>query len=324
MFATALRRLLASIPILLVATYLVFWGVARTGDPLQELRAQPNVTQAQVDHVREMRGLDDPLPVQYVRWLEQLTSGSFGEYLLTPRPIGPDLRRVLGNTIQLVVVAELLAVAVALGLGVRAATRRGGAFDRTTTVLSFVGYAMPTFWLALLLQVAIVQVFLATGVRLLPLGSLSSPSPGAGLAFWVDRARHLVLPAITLATFSVATYSRYLRSSMLEALGADHLRTARAKGLPERTVTTRHALRNALVPMVTVATLSFGTLLAGTIVVESVFGLDGMGRYFVTQLARRDPYPILAWTTVVAVAIVIGNLVADLAVGWLDPRTRRG
>jgi peptide/nickel transport system permease protein len=319
----SLRRFLISIPLLLIATYLIFWGVARTGDPLQDLRALPNITQEQIDRVREARGLDDPIPVQYMRWVEQIASGSFGEYLLTPRPIWPDLRRVMLNTLQLVVVAELLAISVAIALGVLAAKRQYSVFDYTTTTLSFIGYAMPAFWFALLLQLLVVQIFLRTGVRLFPIGNLSSPNPGTGLSFWIDRAHHLVLPVISLAIFSVAAYSRYMRASMLEVINSDYVRTARAKGLPERQVTTRHSMRNALIPVVTVAALSFGTLLSGALVIETVFGLDGMGRYFIQQLNRRDPYPILSWTVIVAVVTITFNLLADILYGYLDPRIRR-
>jgi peptide/nickel transport system permease protein len=319
----SLRRFLISIPLLLIATYMIFWGVARTGDPLQDLRAQPNITQEQIDRVREARGLNDPVPVQYMRWIEQIASGSMGEYLLTPRPIWPDLRRVMLNTLQLVVVAEVLAFSVAIFLGVLAAKRQYSVFDYATTTLSFIGYAMPAFWFALLLQLLIVQIFVRTGVRLFPIGNLSSPNPGTGMSFWIDRAYHLVLPVISLAIFSVAAYSRYMRASMLEVINSDYVRTARAKGLPERQVTRRHSMRNALIPTVTVAALSFGTLLSGTLVIETVFGLDGMGRYFIQQLGRRDPYPILSWTLIVAVVIITFNLIADILYGYLDPRIRR-
>jgi peptide/nickel transport system permease protein len=272
--------------------------------------------------VRESRGLDDPLHVQYLRWIENIPQGGFGEYMLRPSPIWPDLRRVLNHTLQLVIAAEVIAFIVAVILGTLSAKRQYSVFDYFTTTVSFIGYSMPAFWFALILQIIVVRIFFATGVRILPIANLSSPNPGTGLAFWLDRARHLVLPIMSLAIFSVASYSRYMRASMLEVMHSDYVRTARAKGVSEFKITTKHTMRNALIPTVTVAALSFGTLLSGAIVIETVFGLDGMGRYFILMLNRRDPYPIMAWLLIVAVVIVIFNLIADLVYGYLDPRIR--
>jgi peptide/nickel transport system permease protein len=318
----ALRRLLITIPILILSTFLVFGMVSLTGDPLQDLRQQPNMTQAQIDRVRELRGLDDPVHVQYLRWLEQIPTNGFGEYMLSPRQIWPDLQRVFGNSLQLLIAAEAIAFVIAVFLGTMSAKRQYSVFDYTTTTFSFIGYSFPSFWFALILQLAVVQFFFATGIRLFPIANLSSANPGTGLAFWLDRAHHLVLPITSLAIFSIAAYSRYMRASMLEVINSDYIRTARAKGLHERHITTRHAMRNALIPTITVAALSFGTLISGAIVIETVFGLDGMGRYFILMLGRRDPYPIMAWLTIVGVIVIIFNLIADLLYGLLDPRIR--
>ena len=322
MLTYALRRTLISIPIIILATFLLFTIISISGDPLQDLRQLPNITQEQIDNVRESRGLDDPAYVQYLRWVENIPQGGFGEYLLSPRPIWPDIQRVLGNTMQLVIAAEIIAFVLAVFLGVMSAKRQYSIFDYTTTTVSFIGYSFPSFLFALFLQVAVVQIFVRTGVRIFPIGNLSSANPGTGLSFVLDRIWHLILPMASLAIFSVASYSRYMRASMLEVINSDYVRTARAKGLPERTITTRHAMRNALIPTLTVAALSFGTLLGGTIIIETVFGLDGMGRYFFQQLGRRDPYPLMAWLTIVAVVIVVFNLIADLLYGYLDPRIR--
>lgn len=322
MLTYALRRTLISIPVIILSTFLLFGIISISGDPLQEIRQLPNITQEQIDTVRESRGLNDPVHVQYLRWAENIVQGSFGEYMISPRPIWPDIRRVLGNTMQLVIAAEIIAFILAVFLGVMSAKRQYSVFDYTTTTVSFIGYSFPSFLFALFLQVAVVQIFVRTGVRIFPIGNLSSANPGTGLSFVLDRIWHLILPMASLAIFSVASYSRYMRASMLEVIGSDYVRTARAKGLPERTITTRHAMRNALIPTLTVAALSFGTLLGGTIIIETVFGLDGMGRYFFQQLGRRDPYPLMAWLTIVAAVIVTFNLIADLLYGYLDPRIR--
>jgi peptide/nickel transport system permease protein len=152
----ALRRFLISIPILIAATFIIFGAITLTGDPLADLRQVPNITQEQIDRVRQTRGLDDPVPVQYVRWVEQIAQGGFGEYMLSPRPIWPDLRRVLQHTLQLVIAAEIIAFIVAVALGVLSAKRQYSVFDYATTTISFIGYSMPAFWFALLLQVAVV------------------------------------------------------------------------------------------------------------------------------------------------------------------------
>jgi peptide/nickel transport system permease protein len=226
------------------------------------------------------------------------------------------------NTLQLVIVAELLAILVAVAIGVYSALRQYSAFDYTATTFSFLGLAMPLFWLALMLQVGVVYVYQWTGHRIFPIANLSDVDPGTGVSFWIDRAHHLVLPVIVLMIASVAVYSRFMRSSMLEVVNSDYVRTARAKGLTEQKVTMKHAFRNALIPIVTLIGLNFGALLAGSIVVEIVFSLDGMGLYFLTALGANDPYPIMAWLMVTATMVIIFNLIADIAYGYLDPRVR--
>ncbi len=207
-------------------------------------------------------------------------------------------------------------------IGVFAALRQYSAFDYSATTFSFIGLAMPVFWLALMLQVVVVSVYESTGHRLFPISSLNSIDPGTGVDFWIDRAHHLVLPVIVLMVASIATYSRYMRASMLEVVNSDYVRTARAKGLDEKRVTMKHAFRNALIPLVTLVAINFGALLGGVIVTETVFSLDGMGLYFVTNLLTNDPYPVMAWLMVTAVMIIIFNLIADVTYGFLDPRVR--
>lgn len=322
MLTYALRRLLISIPIVFASTFLVFMLVSLTGDPLADLRSAPNVTQELLDRVRAARGLDQPIPVQYWTYITSLPQEGFGTYLLNNNRIWPDLQRVLGNTMQLVIIAEVLSIFLAVTLGVLSAKKQYSFFDYATTTGSFIGFSMPVFWFALILQVIFVNILLATGLQIFYTFGLSNPNPGTGLAFWIDRLRHLALPITVLMVVSVATYSRYMRASMLEVITSDYVRTARAKGLSEVKVTFKHAMRNALIPVTTIAALSFGVVLGGAIVTESVFALDGMGLFFLRYLGERDPYPIMAWLIVTATAIVIANLVADLLYGILDPRIR--
>ncbi|HVM20740.1 MAG TPA: ABC transporter permease [Egibacteraceae bacterium] len=317
-----LRRLLFSIPVIVLASVVIFFGVSSVGDPLGELRTRPNVSQVTLDNIVERKALDQPLPAQYLLWVQEATTNRFGTTLLGDRPIWPDLRRALWFTLQLVIAAEVLALIIGIGLGVLSAKRQYSVFDYATTTISFLGYSIPIFWFALILQVIFTNIYRATGTRIFYTAGLSSTNPGTGLEFFIDRLQHLALPIIALAYISLALYSRYMRSSMLEVINADYVRTARAKGLRETLVTRKHAMRNALIPIVTLAALNFGALIGGAIVTEAVFSIPGMGSYFIRALTARDVYPIMAFLMITTIFIIIANLVADILYGYLDPRIR--
>jgi peptide/nickel transport system permease protein len=322
MLSYVIRRLLYSIAVLIAASFLVFFFVTVSGDPLAPLYTTPNVSRASIDDIADRKHINDPIPVRYLYWVRDALTDQFGTTLLTNQPILPDLWRVMKNTLQLVIAAELLAILIAIGVGVYSALRQYSFFDYTATSLSFLGLATPVFWLGLMLQVLVVYIFNWTGHRIFPIANLNSVDPGDGINFVIDRAHHLVMPVIVLMVASVATYSRFMRASMLEVVNSDYVRTARAKGLNERTVTMKHAFRNALVPLVTVVALNFGALLSGAVVTETVFSLDGMGLYFINALVTADPYPVMAWLMITATLIIIFNLVADILYGILDPRVR--
>ena len=322
MLTYIIRRLLYSIVVLAIASFLVFVFVAKSGDPLAGLRLAPNVSDVTVQNVIERKHLDDNVLKRYGYWVEDAFTNQFGTTLLDSRPILPELWRVMKNTLQLVLAAQLLVIFFAVLIGVYSAVRQYSIFDYSMTTFSFLGLATPVFWLALMAQVAVVQIYEKTGHRLFPIANLSSVDAGTGFDFWIDRAHHLVLPVLVLMVAGIAGYSRYMRAAMLEVINSDYVRTARAKGLEERRVTMKHALRNALIPLVTLVALDFGTILGGAVVTETVFSLDGMGLYFVNALFTNDPYPVMAWLMVVAVMIIVFNLVADIAYGLLDPRVR--
>jgi peptide/nickel transport system permease protein len=322
MLSYVIRRLAYSVAVLIAASFLVFFFVTVSGDPLAPLYTTPNVDRASIDRIADRKNINDPIPVRYLHWVKDATTNEFGTTLLTNKPILPDLWRVMKNTLQLVIIAELLAILLAIGIGVYSALRQYSIFDYSATSISFLGLATPVFWLGLMLQVLIVYIFNWTGHRIFPIANLNSVDPGEGIQFAIDRAHHLVMPVIVLMVASVATYSRFMRASMLEVVNSDYVRTARAKGLNERTVTMKHAFRNALVPLVTVVALNFGTLIGGAIVTETVFSLDGMGLYFLSALGTADPYPVMAWLMITATLIIVFNLVADILYGVLDPRVR--
>ena len=322
MVGFVVRRILYSIPVLLASTFLIFTFVSVSGDPLAQLRILPGVSQETLANIEERKHLNDPVPVRYVHWLREAVTNGFGTTLVGDRPIWPDLKRVMGNTLQLLLAAQLISVLLAVVIGVYSAVRQYSAFDYGATTFSFLGLSTPEFWLALMVQVLVVNLLLTTDVRIFYVSGLNSADPGEGLSFWVDRVQHLALPIFVIAVGNIATYSRFMRASMLEVINSDYIRTARAKGLIERRVVMRHAFRNALVPLVTLVALNFGGLIGGAVIAETIFQLDGMGAYYITALGEADPYPLMAWLVIVATGIVIANLLADIVLGLLDPRVR--
>jgi len=322
MLTYVFRRLLYSVVVLIAASFLVFTFVAVSGDPLAELRVTPNVSPESIERLSDAKHLDESVLVRYGYWLRDAVTDGFGRTLLDNRPILPDLWRVMKNTLQLVIAAEIVALLLGISIGVYSALRQYSPFDYAATGFSFLGLAIPVFWFALMLQVAMAQIFQHTGHRIFPIANLSDVDPGDGLSFVIDRAHHLVLPVCVLMIVNMASYSRYMRASMLEVVNSDYVRTARAKGLTERRVTMRHAFRNALITIVTLSAINFGNLLGGAIVTETVFSLDGMGLYFINALLTNDPYPVMAWLMITASMVVVFNLIADVLYGVLDPRVR--
>ncbi len=319
MVSYVVRRLLYSIPVLFAASFLIFTFVSVSSDPLQFLKMTPGTDAGTIQRVTEKKHLDEPIPIRYVYWVEEAVTQKFGTTTVGERPIWPDLTRVMKNTAQLVIAAEVIAILLALAIGIYSAVRQYSFFDYTATTFSFLGLATPNFWLALMLQVLVVNILHKYDLRVFYVSGLSSPDAEN---FLVDRIQHLALPVFVLATASLAAYTRFLRASMLEVINSDYVRTARAKGLAEGRVIMRHAFRNALIPLVTVIALNFGALLGGAVVTETVFSLDGLGFYFITALNDGDPYPIMAWLMVTSTIVILFNLVADVVYGYLDPRVR--
>jgi peptide/nickel transport system permease protein len=305
-----MRRLLLLVPIWLGITLMAF-GLGRLapGDParlIAERQADGLPTPAQVERVRVEYGLDDPLPLQYMRWVAHALQGDLGVSFKTGGPVLEELARRFPATLELAVYGMLVGIALALPLGAQAAVRRGSSIDHASRLVALAGASLPSFWLAFILII----VF-AVQLRLLPVA-------GRG------TVRHLVLPAITLGVALAAPLTRLTRSSMLEVLGEDFVRTAWAKGLHERSVVLRHALRNALIPVVTVAGMSFGHLLGGAVIVETVFAWPGVGKLVVDSIFDRD-YPLIqGYVLFMGTIFVLINLAVDLLYVWLDPRVRLG
>lgn len=311
----ALRRVLQAMPLLLGITLGIFLLIRLVpGGPLSAYEGNPDVTPQDLARLRQQLGLDAPLPVQYVRWLGRLGRGDLGWSLVSHRPVTSMIAERLGNTAYLMGLALVLTFAIALPAGIISARRQYSWFDHAVTTMSFAGFSMPTFWSGLL-AILVFSVWL----RWLPAGGMYTVGEAFSLA---DRLRHLVLPLGILTLFSAARYTRYLRASMLEVLGQDYIATARAKGLGERVVIQKHALKNATIPVVTIVALDLPQLFSGALITETMFSWPGMGRLFWEATLRLD-YPVLmAVMTVSAALVVLFNLAADLAYGFLDPRIR--
>jgi ABC-type dipeptide/oligopeptide/nickel transport system permease component len=304
MLRVLLRRLLLAIPTLagvLVVVFLLLY--VAPGDPVMSMvgeRADPET----IARLRAELRLDDPLPTQFFHYAAGVLSGDLGRSYVTGRPILSDLLERFPKTLQLAGAAMLLAAVCGISLGVLAARRPGGWTDRLSLAIAYLGISFPVYWIGLLL----ILVFAVT-LRWLP------PS-GFG------RPEHLILPALALGMRSIAFLARITRSAMLDALGSDYARTARAKGLLERTVTLRHALRNALIPVITVLGLDFGAYLTGSILTETIFSWPGLGRYVVNAIARRDLPGVQGAVLFMSVVFVLVNLITDLAYAKADPRVR--
>jgi len=325
MFAYTLRRLLLAVPLLLGITFISFMVIhLAPGDPVEVQTGdmtERNIREA-YKALREMYGLDKPLHVQYWNWLSRIVRLDFG------RSFAPDGRLVLTKiserlpiTLLLNVIEMLIILSLAVPIGVLSATRQYSAFDKVTTIFVFLGFATPDFWLALLLMILF-------GVQLgwLPISGLRSLN-WEYLTFWrqqLDFLSHLALP-ILVATFGgLAGFSRYMRQSMLEVVRQDYIQTARAKGLAERVVVGKHALRNAMLPIVTILGLSLPGLIGGSVIVEWIFAIPGMGQLMVQAAFERD-YPVLMGNLVIVSTLTLfANLAADLAYSLVDPRIRVG
>ncbi|MCE2515929.1 MAG: ABC transporter permease [Acidobacteria bacterium] len=312
MVVYALRRLVQTLPVLFLSSILVF-GLVRfiPGDPAM-LIAGPDALPEQIVAARARLGLDKPIYVQYAIWLGQVVRGDLGVSILNGYPVFDLIARKFLATLQLTAGGLLVALCISLPLGILASVRRGGWFERLTSLVVALGQAIPTFWLGILL----VLVFSLQLKWLPPSGQVAfSEKPGLAL-------RLMILPSVTLGFYSATVLTRFLKSSMLEVMEMDYVRTARAKGLADTGILTRHVLKNALIPVVTILGLQLGAFLGGAVVTESIFDWPGLGRLMLQAIGTRD-YPVLQGTVLfVVVTFVCVTLITDLTYGYLDPRIR--
>jgi peptide/nickel transport system permease protein len=325
MWAYLLRRVLAGIIVLLVLSFGVFILVALSGNPLAALQATPGISRATITAAAAQLHLNEPLVNRYWAWFAGLLHGSFG-YSYTGQPVGPQIAQRLLVTVKLVVPAVILSVLLGVVVGVISAVRQYKPVDQVSTGLAYLFFSTPVFVLALLLKDFLaVDVNRAVGHTILFTVGESTPGINGTWNVFVDEVQHAVLPVITLTLVTYATWSRFQRAAMLDVLNADYIRLARAKGLSPRRVLFVHALRNALIPVVTVVAIDFAALIGGALVTEIVFSWDGMGQYLYNALTGAespDVYAVSGWLMVAGTAVVVFNILADLVYGLLDPRIR--
>jgi peptide/nickel transport system permease protein len=317
MWSYLVRRLVQAMFILFIITMLCFILTRLSSDPMAQYANKPGLTQADRDAIRRSLGLDKPIPFQYVRWLGLAVQGDLGNSFFSKQPVLLMIKQRLPMTLILMGTAEFFIIATSLILGLVAAVKQYSLTDNVITSLSFIGYSMPIFFIALGCIWTFAVLFKRWGLPYLPTGAdIWDPKDP------IAMIRHLILPVFCLVSIQTAAYARFLRSSILEVLGLDYVRTARAKGLSNRSVLFKHALRNAILPFVTIIGLDIPFLMGGALVTESVFSWPGMGRLF-WEYAQRGDYPVvLGVLLLTSTGVVFFTIIVDLIYTVVDPRIR--
>ncbi|MBN1991955.1 MAG: ABC transporter permease [Anaerolineae bacterium] len=336
------KRLLQGIPLLLIISIILFVLMMNMGDPIATMGGKSMTRPADRERLTRQLGLDQPIYLQYLYWLigndwakidmdgdgvpetpgtrRGALRGDFGTSLVNRgKPVITVIAERIPNTLLLMLASEVVIIIGALLVGIYSALRQYSAMDHIVTALSFIGYSMPIFFIALLSMYLFAVLFKRWGLPYLPTVGMFDPQVGKTPA---QVAWHMVLPVLSLSVISLAAYSRYLRSTMLEVMNQDYIRTAKSKGLPRREVVYTHALKNASLPIVTVIGLDLPLLLAGAVVTERIFAWPGMGRLFLDHVARSDLPVVMGILMLVATAVVVFQIITDVVYAWLDPRIR--
>lgn len=291
------------------------------GGPLAPYLSNPHITPADIARLKHNLGMDQPVPIQYLKWLGHILTGDMGYSTSNSEPVFQAIVERIPATLELMLTSFIFSVLIGVAAGIISAVWRYSVVDYFITTLAFFGQSMPVFWFALMMQLA----FAVHGIPL-PFGyQIQLPSAGISSSDTFDlgdRVAHLILPTIVLSLLSLALYSRFMRSSLLEVLGTDYIRTAAAKGLNFRTILFKHGLKNALIPVVTILALSLPGILAGAIITETIFAWPGTGRLFYNALTQSDMSLLMGYLLMVAVLVVFCNLLADVVYAWLDPRVK--
>lgn len=313
-----IRRVLLMIPVLIGVSMIIFALIhLAPGDPYSSM-IDPNTTEEDLQVMLEKVGYYDPLPVKYIKWAGRAVTGDLGYSIRYQEPVVDIIGRRIGNTLLLSILSLILSVLIAVPLGVISATKQYSIFDYLATIFAFIGMSLPAFFFALLMV-----KFLAFDLKLFPISGMQNIGAGyTGLRQVLDILHHMALPVIVLALIQMASFMRYSRSSVLEVIRQDFIRTARAKGVKEKVVIYKHALRNALIPIITLLSASLGHLLSGAILTETVFAWPGMGTLVYQSIMNRDYPLVIASTMLLSLCVLAANLFADIMYAVVDPRIK--
>jgi len=316
MISYIIRRFGQSIIVILIVTILVFFGMRLLpGDPIYMMfnpNQIQNMTKEELDQIRHNAGLDRSLPIQYFDWMGGVVRGKLGESILTKRPVTEDLATRIPISAYIGVIAFLISTFLGVPAGIISAIRRGTWLDTVVTTLANLGITVPIFWLGIMLM-----YLFAVQLDWLPTSGFTSPFENFSLSI-----KQIIMPVFCMAIFSIAGNARQARSAMLEVLRQDYIRTAWSKGLTERAVIVRHALKNSLIPIITLAGMGISGIIGGMVLIEQVFNIPGMGRLAVDSMFKHDYTYVQGITLVMTAVVVVSNLLVDLTYGWLDPRIR--
>ncbi len=315
------RRCLLLIPILFGVTFITFIIISASGSPLAGKELNPRIKPEDLDRMAHNLGLDRPVHERYFVWLGSLLRGDLGVSVSNGTPVLDRVLNVMPNTMLLSFLSVALALAIAVPVGVLAAVKRNSIFDRVATMLSVAGFAVPTVWLGLMFIILFAVKFREWGLPYLPVGGVRDLRGGGN---FTDRVEHLILPVLALTIPQLAGWVVYIRSSMLEVIQQDYVRTASAKGLNKRVVLYSHAFRNAMLPLITLVGLGIPELLGGSLIVENVFAYPGMGRLTINAVTEGDFTVVMGTTLFFAILVILGNLLADILYVVFDPRIRYG
>lgn len=336
-----IKRLIQGIPLLFVISVVLFALMMSVGDPVATMGGRRVTRAADYERLKRQLGLDKPIYMQYIYWLVGNTwtrtdvdgdgvaetagtrlgilRGDFGTSLVNRKPVMQVIGERIPNTLILMLTGEVIVILGALVVGVYSAIRQYSTLDHVVTAFSFIGYSLPIFFIALMSMYVFAVLFKRWGLPYLPTVGMFDPQVGKT---FVQVIYHMVLPVISMSVVSLASYSRYIRSTMLDVLNQDYIRTARSKGLPRRTVIFVHALKNASLPIATIVGLDLPFLLGGAVVTEKIFAWPGMGRLFLDQVYRADTPVVMGILMLVAVAVIVFQIITDVVYAWLDPRIR--
>lgn len=312
------KKVLKMIPLMLILSVIIYGIIAMVPGDFVDSKANPNMSAERALQLKAMYGLDKPVTERYVNWLKSAVQGDFGDSLKYDQPVSEVIKTYVWNSFWLSLVTFILTLLIAIPIGIVSAVKQYSWFDKIATFITFIGYSFPSFFLGIVLM----KIF-AVDLGIAPIsGMVSTGSTLTGVAHFLDIVKHMVLPVITMVTISIGGYVRYVRTSMLEVIGQDYIRTARAKGLKEKIVIYKHALRNALIPVVTFIGMRLPSLFGGAILMETVFGWPGIGKIAYESILCRDYTFLMGFCMFVGLLTVIGNLLSDVLYAVVDPRIK--